>query len=772
MWIVFNKFIRFNFKLYSMKIKYFILILFVCSSLFSGYGQVCVAPTNLVAANITGTSATIGWTSGGASTEWEIFVQPAGLPAPTTQQASFFATVNPFVVTGLTPCNAYDVYVRTICDPVTRSNWSSPLTFGQNSNLVSSVSASGSIATVTATGGVPPYQYTMYTNSALVIGPQVSNVFTLFGPGVYDFFVTDAMGCTGVTTFYITSLGLEAQSLYVDFNNDGFTSVGDVVDYQISVVNNENASMTNVMVVSSNTTVSGGPITTLNAGTTDATTFTARHVITQNDINNGNVNASFIVDADYNGSTVGNQTSESTNLNISNGIRMNAFVDTNNNGTQEGGEANVDAGTFNYQANGGVFTSASSPIGTYTVYESNPTAVYNINYTIRPELSPRYTIATTAYTNVTIPANSGITTLNFALTELPYTDSSVSLYSDLLPPRPGFTYKNQIVYKNNGNTLITNGTLIFNHDPAVSIVAVSQSGTIPVVNGFTYTFTNLLPNEIRYMTVEMQVPTIPTVSLGQVITNAVSVSGVIGDMNTQNNNSSLSQVIVGAYDPNDKSESHGGKIVHAAFTSNDYLNYTIRFENTGTYEAVNVRVNDILDNKLDESTVVTVNASHPYVLERKNNVLNWKFDTIQLPPSVANTTIGHGYITFKVKPKPGYAIGDIIPNTASIYFDFNPAIVTNVCDTEFVNTLSSDAFDQGAFTLYPNPTSGMLTIALKDTSVAIDALNVMDVSGKTVLRKTVNDSKAVVDITALANGMYFIQLKAGQQEKTIKVVKQ
>jgi hypothetical protein len=48
----------------------------------------------------------------------------------------------------------------------------------------------------------------------------------------------------------------------------------------------------------------------------------------------------------------------------------------------------------------------------------------------------------------------------------------------------------------------------------------------------------------------------------------------------------------------------------------------------------------------------------------------------------------------------------------------------------------------------------------------------MDVSGKTVLGKTVNDSKAVVDVTSLANGMYFIQLKAGQQEKTIKVVKQ
>jgi uncharacterized repeat protein (TIGR01451 family) len=755
-----------------MKKKYFILILFVFSSLLPGYGQVCTAPTNLVASSVTGTSATIGWTSGGTSSQWEIFVQPAGLPAPTTQQASFFATVNPFVITGLSPCTAFDVYVRTICDPATRSNWSGPLTFGQNSNLVSSVSISGSIATVTATGGVSPYQYTMYANGVVVIGPQASNVFNLSGPGVYDFIVTDATGCTSVITLYISSLGLEVQSLYVDFNNDGFTSVGDVIDYQISVKNNEFSPMTNIVMHGFNATVSGGPIGTLNPGITDATTFTARHVLTQNDINAGNVIANFSASGDYNNTTISGQIMETTALNISSGIRMNAFIDTNNNGILNAGEINVDAGTFNYQVNGGPVTSVSSQSGRHTVFESNPSSVYNVSYAIRPELLPRYSIATADYTNVTVPTNSGITTLNFALTELPYTDLNVALFPYGAPPRPGFTYKNQIVYKNNGNTTIANGILTFTNSSLVSITNVSQSGTTPIANGFTYAFTNLLPNEVRYITVEMQVPTIPTVSLGQVITNTITATGVSGDMNLQNDTANLSQTIVGSYDPNDKSESHGGKILHATFTANDYLNYTIRFENTGTYEAVNVRVNDILDSKLDESTIVTVNASHPYVLERKNNVLNWKFDGIQLPPSVANTDIGHGYITFKIKPKPGYAIGDIIPNTASIYFDFNPAIVTNVCDTEFVNALSTDSFEQGAFTLYPNPTSGMVTIALKDTSLTIDALHVMDVSGKTVLSKTVNDSKAVVDVTSLANGMYFIQLKAGQQEKTIKVVKQ
>jgi hypothetical protein len=45
---------------------------------------------------------------------------------------------------------------------------------------------------------------------------------------------------------------------------------------------------------------------------------------------------------------------------------------------------------------------------------------------------------------------------------------------------------------------------------------------------------------------------------------------------------------------------------------------------------------------------------------------------------------GKGSIPFLVKPKPDYAISDIIRNTDSIYFDFNPPIVTDIFTTEFV----------------------------------------------------------------------------------------
>ena len=739
-----------------MKKLFFLLVLLCGNAMYSQLNYYL----NIQDASCFGADGSLTVTAFGGSAPYTIALTP---PAGVTQQVD----ASTFRFVALPP----GTYGFLITDSNGQTAFGSA-SVSQPAALVATAIVDGNTITVVTTGGAPGYSYTLSMNGVPIIGSQTANVFTGLQSGYYQIIVTDTMGCSYLLNVQITSLDITALGEYVDLNGDGYTSIGDVIDYQISVKNNRSSDLTNVMVTSSNATVLGGPIATLTPGTTDSTTFTARHVITQEDINRRNTSATFNVTATYNGAPDSKQTQVYTNLNISSGLKLNAFVDANSNGTQEVGENNIDAGTFNYQVNGGAMTSVSSVTGKHTVYESNPSSVYNVSYAIRPELLPRYSIATANYTNVTVPTNSGITTLNFALTELPYTDLSIALFPNGAPPRPGFTYKNQIVYKNNGTTTIASGTLTFTHGSVVTITNVSQSGTTPIANGFTYAFTNLLPNEVRYITVEMQVPTIPTVSLGQVITNTIAATGVSGDMNSQNDTVSLSQIIVGSYDPNDKSEAHGGKIVHATFTANDYLNYTIRFENTGTYEAVNVRVNDVLDSQLDEATLETISASHPYVLERKNNVLNWKFDGIQLPPSVANTDIGHGYITFKIKPKPGYAVGDIIPNTASIYFDFNPAIVTNVCDTEFVNALSTDTFDQGAFTLYPNPTSGMVTIALKDTSLTIDALNVMDVSGKTVLRKTVNDSKAVVDVTSLSNGMYFIQLRAGQLENTIKIVKQ
>jgi uncharacterized repeat protein (TIGR01451 family) len=267
----------------------------------------------------------------------------------------------------------------------------------------------------------------------------------------------------------------------------------------------------------------------------------------------------------------------------------------------------------------------------------------------------------------------------------------------------------------------------------------------------------------------MQVPVIPTVSLGQLVTNSVIATIPSGDMNVANNTFNLTETIIGSWDPNDKTESHGEKIVHSTFSSNEYLTYTIRFENTGTAEAINIRVNDVLDSQLDENSVRMVNASHPYVLDKVGSTLNWKFDGVNLPPSVANTQIGHGYVVFQVKPKTGFAVGDIIPNTANIYFDFNPAIVTNTVTTEFVTTLAMNEFDTNSVSVYPNPVYTNLN--LKNSS-KIDFVEVISVLGQKVLIQDVNDFDTKINMGSLEKGIYFVKVISEGKEKTIKIIKE
>jgi len=448
------------------------------------------------------------------------------------------------------------------------------------------------------------------------------------------------------------------------------------------------------------------------------------------------------------------------------GFLLNAFVDTNSNGTQDSGETNFNFGQFNYQLNNnGTTNSVSSSSGTYYIQESNTANTYDLSYTIDSNYSSYYSVSS-SYNDISFVSGSGVMVYNFPITQLPYNDTNVSVFPYGAPPRPGFTYQNRIVYKNSGNQTIPSGTVTFTKNNVVAITSVSEAGIISTPTGFSFDFTNLLPNETRYIYVTMQVPTIPTVSLGNLLTNTASITIPSGDINTSNNTSDLTQVVVGSYDPNDKTESHGEKIVHASFTSNDYLTYTIQFENTGTFYAENVRISDVLDAKLDETSVRMINASHSNVLSRVGNTLNWNMNGIDLLPA------GKGHVTFQIKPKPGYAIGDIIPNTASIFFDFNPAIITNTFQTEFVSTMSISEFENATYFVYPNPTNNFVTISGKDNSQLIDSVVISDVLGKTVQTKTVNMVTTTIDLSDLSNGIYFAKVKSGNNLSIVKIIKQ
>lgn len=447
---------------------------------------------------------------------------------------------------------------------------------------------------------------------------------------------------------------------------------------------------------------------------------------------------------------------------------LNAFLDSNNNGVKDVGEPNFNHGNFVYQINdSGTDLFGNTNQGSYYIFENNPANSYDIGFAINSQFSAYYASAVT-YTNVTLPNGSGTTYLNFAVTSTqPYTDAAVYLYNQN-NPRPGFIYTMSISYANFGMDTIANGTLTFTKDPNLTISSVNQAGIVNTPTGFTYDFINLAPNETRYIQVNLLVPVIPNVIIGQTLSNSAAIQ-TTNDASNINNLSTYHQVITGSYDPNDKSEAHGGKIGLDNFTDNDYLYYTIRFENTGTTSTEFIRVEDALDPQLDENTFEMLAASHAVNARRNGNQLIWHFYDTQIPPTSVDPINSNGYLYFRIKPKAGYAAGDIIPNTASIYFDYNPAIVTNAFNTEFFTTLGNTNFDATAISMYPNPASNLVTITNANSPEKISTVTIYEITGKRIytLNNDTLDSISI-DVSHFSKGIYLVELTTENNTKVTK----
>lgn len=75
----------------------------------------CPAPSALTASNVTSTSFDLSWTENGTATLWDIEIKPTGT-APTGIPDSVGVTNNVnFPISGLTPFQSYDVWVRASC---------------------------------------------------------------------------------------------------------------------------------------------------------------------------------------------------------------------------------------------------------------------------------------------------------------------------------------------------------------------------------------------------------------------------------------------------------------------------------------------------------------------------------------------------------------------------------------------------------------------------------------------------------------------------------
>ncbi|MBL7950933.1 MAG: hypothetical protein JNM62_04380 [Flavobacteriales bacterium] len=210
----------------------------------------------------------------------------------------------------------------------------------------------------------------------------------------------------------------------------------------------------------------------------------------------------------------------------------------------------------------------------------------------------------------------------------------------------------------------------------------------------------------------VQVPADPGL-LGTVLSATSTVSGVVPDADPLNDSYTQNAILIGPYDPNDKIA-----LTSSATSTTEYLieddvhvDYTIRFQNTGTAAAQDVYLLDTLDSEWDMSTFRLLAASHSVDVQLLDErVLRFNFPGIQLPDSNANEAGSHGFVRFRISPATPM-VGDRLTNAADIYFDFNPTIRTNT-SVLLVETGANVSENKplGALLPYPNPADDVLQV--------------------------------------------------------------
>ena len=330
----------------------------------------------------------------------------------------------------------------------------------------------------------------------------------------------------------------------------------------------------------------------------------------------------------------------------------------------------------------------------------------------------------------------------------------------------GTTAKIKLNFGNYGPGTATTYTLSFSYPPGVTPVlsSINIPGYTISGNTISWNLTNAAPG---YSYTDIIYFTIPSGLLNgaqHYFTSNISATGTNTDCNYANNDGSLLQILGNSYDPNDKTV-HQAEQMSPVITDN--LTYTIRFQNTGTAPAQNIHILDTLSTNLDWSTFDLIYASHDMqVVDLGNGIRRFEFPQIWLPDSTTNEPLSHGMLVYRIKELVTNGEGEEIFNTAFIYFDWNPAIVTNT--TYNVNSsLGLNELETTAL-IYPNPTSTHVTVSIEEQ---IEHIRIYDLMGKEWMSSTPQSSQAAIEVSTLPSGIYMVNVTSESGTFTKRLIK-
>ena len=411
--------------------------------------------------------------------------------------------------------------------------------------------------------------------------------------------------------------------------------------------------------------------------------------------------------------------------------------------------------------NNSVFTNFN---GNY-IFNTNQTGTYNLTPNLE---NPTYFNVTPNPASVNIPViDNTTTTQNFCITPNGVHPDLEIVIAPITPARPGFDAVYKIVYRNIGNTTLSQqyGINFFYNENLLDFVSTTYATSSVGSGSLSWDYANLKPFETRsfYITLNVNGPTeTPPVNIGDVLTLTASILPSAGDENTFNNLFQFNQTVVGSYDPNDITCLQGDVVAPSYI--GEYLHYVINFENTGTYQAENIVVKtEINPADFDISTLRLLEASHNVSTRVNGNIIEFIFQTINLD------TGGHGNILLKLQTKDNLLVSDIVSNKADIYFDYNFPVETNFANTTFQVLSNSIIIIDNSVGIYPNPTKDVVNVKANSTIISIE---VYDAQGRIVQKKISNAENEVVDVSNVTKGIYFLMIKTEGGQKIEKLVKE
>jgi len=340
------------------------------------------------------------------------------------------------------------------------------------------------------------------------------------------------------------------------------------------------------------------------------------------------------------------------------------------------------------------------------------------------------------------------------------------------PARVGFQHQIAIALQNQAPLPTGGATVQLVIDPVLSFLSATPAPTLVAGNTITWEFPDVAFPSPLQIQVTTQVPANINL-LGTQLLSTASVATVNEDGNNGNNTATIHRTITAAVDPNDKlAVTSLGNTSVWYINEDEWIDYTIRFQNTGTDTAFNVLITDTLPPSLDPASIVWGAASHAHSRSLEGHgILKFHFPNILLPDSNVNEPGSHGFVGFRIRPRQPVLPGTLIENTANIFFDFNPPVITepSVLVAEFSTGVENHTPPR--ISLLPNPATDRIQLADPTHATGTRWWSIVTIDGRTIRTGQGPFPPEGISIVPLSSGTYALRLQLDSHVITERFIK-